>query len=351
MKQKLTQFVRFVTILVPAAVLTFTHSEAGPSCGNSGADPSGPPTTGSPGDGDPFVAYTGNEYRKIDDLRIWGGVGEHQLTWTRWANSRFVGGQNYFGDGHNWRHSYQWEMADAAPSSSGQAQLEIIYPEGYDNIFTQKTPTSTSWTPIKSIEDSLTQSGTNFYLQRKNGFRYHFTKNVAPAGGDYYLMTDFTDAEGNDYVLTYNSANQVTQVTEPGGRFLQINYTTVNLNKVDFTTVASTSGLVVDGVRLEGQWTTVTVTDPTPYRYLRYLSADGGHCDVAEVQFYDTSGNLLSGTPFGVTPPNSPSSGFANAFDGNTSTYVDLSIASGGFCGIDLGPGNATAIGKVMFED
>jgi hypothetical protein len=37
------------------------------------------------------------------------------------------------------------------------------------------------------------------------------------------------------------------------------------------------------------EWLTVTVTDPHAYRWLRYVGPDGGHCDVAEIQFYGTS--------------------------------------------------------------
>lgn len=36
----------------------------------------------------------------------------------------------------------------------------------------------------------------------------------------------------------------------------------------------------------EGGFTTVTITNNTPFRYVRYLSPDGGSCNVAEVQFY-----------------------------------------------------------------
>ena len=305
---------------------------------------SGPPDNGQNSDGDPFVVYSGNEYRHIPDLKVWGGVGEHQLTWGRWANSRFVAGQNYFGDGHSWRHDYQWEMADAAPSASGAAQLEIIYPEGKDNTFTQNSTTPTTWNPPASINDTLYQSGNDYYLQRKNGFRYHFQKNVDMSGADYYLMTDFTDSHLNDYTLTYNSAHEVTQITEPGGRYIQVNYTNVSLNKVDFTTFAT-----VETVPPANQYTEITVTDTHAYRYLRYLGPDNGFCDVAEIQFYDTNGNLLTGTPFGTSPPWAPGSEYDKAFDGNTSTFFDYSQSGGGFTGIDLGPGNTAVIGKIRF--
>lgn len=35
-----------------------------------------------------------------------------------------------------------------------------------------------------------------------------------------------------------------------------------------------------------GQWVEVTISPTTPYRFLRYLSPDGGYCNVAEIEFY-----------------------------------------------------------------
>lgn len=343
-----TTTMKNLCLSLTALLLWMTYAtaplQAGQACANGASNTAGPPGPGQDSGGDPFMVYSGNEYRHIPDLQIWGGVGEQQLVWGRWANSRFVSGQNYFGDGHNWRHEYQWEMADAAPASSGAAQLEIVYPEGQDNTFTQNSTTPTTWNARTAIEDTLYQSGTDFYLQRKNGFRYHFQKYLDGTGADYYLMTDFTDSKQNDYTLTYNSAHEVTQITEPGGRYLQVNYSNVNLNKVDFTTFAT-----VRTVPPAYVYTEITVTDPHAYRYLRYLSPDDGFGNVEEVEFYDTNGNKLSGTPFGTSPPWASGRDFTKVFDGNTSTFFDYAQPSGGYAGIDLGPGNTAVISKVRF--
>jgi YD repeat-containing protein len=338
----------FLLIITGMGVLGLENTarasnNTGQPCGNHAVNsPAAHNTDNQDQEGDPFNPYTGNEYRSIPDLKVWGGVGEHQLSFTRFANSRFVGGAQYFGDGHSWRHNYQWDIADAA-SDGGSPQIEIIAPEGSDTIFTQST-TPSIWVPPTSTTETLTQSGSDFYLQRKNGFRYHIVKTVNGDGSDYYLMADFTDTQGNDYVLTYNAAHEVVQVTEPGGRFLQINYTTVNLNKVDFNTLATIATQPANAT-----YTTVVVTDPTAYRYLRYIGPDGGHNDVGEVQFYDTNGNLITGTPFGTSPAYSSGHEFGKAFDGNTSTYVDDSHTSGGFCGIDLGAGHSAVVGSIRY--
>ena len=99
------------------------------ACGNSnpdgtaGDDPSAP-------DGDPVDTYTGNENRRLDDLALWGGVGQHRLTWTRWANSRATSGALLLGWGHNWRHGYQWDISDTTADTNGQARLVVIHPDG-----------------------------------------------------------------------------------------------------------------------------------------------------------------------------------------------------------------------------
>jgi len=36
-------------------------------------------------------------------------------------------------------------------------------------------------------------------------------------------------------------------------------------------------------------WVLVTITDPTPYRYIRYLGPDGTYCDIAEMEFYHSA--------------------------------------------------------------
>lgn len=52
-------------------------------------------------------------------------------------------------------------------------------------------------------------------------------------------------------------------------------------------------------------WHQLTVTDPTKYRWLRYVGADGGYCNVAEVQFYTApqeAGQLAVTAPATVRP-------------------------------------------------
>ena len=99
------------------------------ACGVSGSCPDCPPIgqggTGAGGAGpqvaygmlagaNPFAANGGNVHRAITDLQVWGGVGQHALAWTRHAHSRSnPTSRETFGQAHNWRHGYQWQMASA----------------------------------------------------------------------------------------------------------------------------------------------------------------------------------------------------------------------------------------------
>ena len=93
--QTITRSSKFHAIAGVLFILS-TSSMWGQVCGNS--DNNGPGGDGGQGGGqpiagDPFVPYTGNEFRHIKDLQVWGGVGECQLSWDRWSNSRLTPGQ------------------------------------------------------------------------------------------------------------------------------------------------------------------------------------------------------------------------------------------------------------------
>jgi hypothetical protein len=52
-------------------------------------------------------------------------------------------------------------------------------------------------------------------------------------------------------------------------------------------------------------WYQLTVTDPTPYRWLRYVGPDNGFCNVAEIQFYTapaTAGQVAVSAPATLRP-------------------------------------------------
>jgi hypothetical protein len=57
----------------------------------------------------------------------------------------------------------------------------------------------------------------------------------------------------------------------------------------------------------------------------------------------------LSGSAFGSTPFFSSTSGFTNAFDGNTATFYDFANANSGMVGLDLGATNTKKLTRIRF--
>lgn len=226
----------FISKLIIILVLLYTnisvYAQGATPCGNNhkrGRDPE--PNTCKKA-GDPFDPYTGNEHREVKDLEIWGGVGEMPLVWTRYGNSRVGNFKLTFGAAHYWNHNFQYSMYDAGLSSQHQKEVVIHFPEGGSNVFAESKRNPGLWLSTPGIDNRLFQEGSNFYLQKPNGFRYRFEKLIDNSGGVYYQLQDFRDSYQNLYVLTYDSPQYLKRVTEPGGRYFDIIYDTINLVKV-----------------------------------------------------------------------------------------------------------------------
>ena len=82
------------------------------------------------------------------------------------------------------------------------------------------------------------------------------------------------------------------------------------------------------------------------YRYVRYFSPAKGHCNVAELEFYDENGNILRGIPIGTSTID-PMISFDKVFDGDISTYFDTEAPDNGWVGLDLG--EPSVISKIRF--
>ncbi len=319
--------------------LTPGYSAEQQPCGNDATPTGESPDTSTD---DPVNINTGNDFRTNHDLKVYGGVGEHALEFTRYYNSRTTDGANNFCV-TGMRHGYQWEMGDAGVNSSNQALMTIVYPDGASHTFTQTT--ATKWASGPKVTDTMTQQGNAFTLQRANGWKYNFSKMTdSVSGGVYYQMSHFKDSQQNTYNFAYDAGNRVVQVLEPAGRSLQMSYQNLPATKNDFTNLAT-----ITSNPANNQWTEVTVTDTGRYRFLRYKGPHNSNGNVAEVQFFAVGSTTpLTGVAFGSSPASSVGKEYDKAFDGNTATFVDSSDGNG-YAGIDLGAGNAQQIGKIRF--
>jgi RHS repeat-associated protein len=188
-----------------------------------------------------FDAFTGNQYREVMDLEVWGSVGDRPLVWMRYGNSRFGFAKNPYGSAHFWTSSYIYSMTDKGLSQNGQPRLEIRHPDGARVMFTQSTTDPSLWLPPPAVGQRLHQNGNNFFLQTAGGYRYRFEKLTTTSGSTFYRLQDFKDPSQNLYTLTYGSDNRLVRITEPAGRYLHITYSVINKEKV-ITKVQSSDG-------------------------------------------------------------------------------------------------------------
>lgn len=83
------------------------------------------------------------------------------------------------------------------------------------------------------------------------------------------------------------------------------------------------------------------------YRYLRYRGPEGGHCNVAEVRFYEAD-EMLKGEAIGTVEAQYDfSHDYTKAVDGDPYTSFDYPEPSGGWAGLDLGI--AHKVDKIVF--
>ena len=99
------------------------------------------------------------------------------------------------------------------------------------------------------------------------------------------------------------------------------------VNYTDLVTVTQTPP--------DGQWSQMPVSNPTAFRFLRYLAPMNAYGNVSEIAFYNGS-TQLTGTGFGTSGSwHSQGNDFTKALDGNTSTFFDApDPGNGDFVGI-----------------
>jgi RHS repeat-associated protein len=266
--------------------LAVTVSSYGTRCGNNAQDGVAGSTDCDSAGVNLFDPYTGNVRREINDLELFFGVGETRLKWVRYGNSRSTNPKTPFGEAHNWRHEYEYEMADAGTNEKGQAQLTIRYPDGSEILFTQNKTFPDLWLPPPGIGQRLFQNATAFTLQMSNGFRYRFEQLTDSSGFTFFQLQQFLDSQQNVFELSYEPAGlrRLVKVFEPARRFLSITYGTVGDVPV-ITEVSTSDGRSVtynydvfnDGTATFVRLTGATYRDGTRSTYEYSQAEPGAH--------------------------------------------------------------------------
>ncbi|MDR0698836.1 MAG: discoidin domain-containing protein [Tannerella sp.] len=85
-------------------------------------------------------------------------------------------------------------------------------------------------------------------------------------------------------------------------------------------------------------FSTAKIRNTGRFRYVRYVSPEKSHCNVAEIVFYNDKGEKLGGKPIGTPGSNNNSNRtFDKALDGNISTFYDAMLPNDSWMGLDLG--------------
>ena len=179
-----------------------------------------------------YDIFTGNAKRFITDLSVTGAVGAFPLKWTRVLNTR-GGMAGPLGQGGQWAHSYQWGLAlYRLPSGYAGSQYEgpaghINYPDGRTvDLQTQDNVNYDPVKPYEGVDRVQPAGGGNYDLLLHEGGIVHFTHPAGSTSGGDLRATSIEDSNRQTTVLVYDAAGRLSTVTEPAGRYLQINWTT-----------------------------------------------------------------------------------------------------------------------------
>lgn len=119
-----------------------------------------------------------------------------------------------------------------------------------------------------------------------------------------------------------------------GGRFTGSNASATT----DFVEFAK-----ITEVPAEGEWTELTVAEPTAYRFIKYEGPPGSHGAVAEIEFR-AGDRVLTGEPFGTAgAKDDGDTTFPKALDGSTETFYAGKEPNNQYVGLDLGPESQVA--------
>jgi YD repeat-containing protein len=181
---------------------------------------------------------TGNATRQITDLSL-PSVGAYPLAFTRISNSRATLGYAPFSYSGSWEHSYDWVVIYNITNTQKPSSYEIIFPDGRDETFTSSgAPTS------KGIRETVIPLNTTtmlFYLVLPDGGKVEFSTTRLPWVPGYYeyysIVTALIDPYGQRTAIAYDGNGNINQITEPGGRYIQLSYVTLsNHDYVDHIT-------------------------------------------------------------------------------------------------------------------
>src|SRR6202162_4655453 len=145
-----------------------------------------------------YDPYTGNGHRQIDEIVVPGSVGAYPLKWTRYWNSHITW-QDNFPTGAAWKFSYidykYWTVGDQTGYNMPDGRVINIGPND-----------------IYGVEEFFDSTG----LRLPDG------GTVTANNGNGQVIDPYGQAL--TISTTGTGSSTVTTISEPGGRYLQVNY-------------------------------------------------------------------------------------------------------------------------------
>src|SRR5256885_2232386 len=291
------------TLLCLILLAVLAGASVGTVCADGTNNPPGPTGeyNGSVTTAGSYDPYTGNGKRIITDLSVTGAVGAYPLKWTRVLNTR-GGSSGAFGQGGQWAHSYQWGLWLRRSNPSGYTDIDydgpdggIDYPDGrtvalQSQDFVHYDPLIPFEGADRVVPNTTTLGGYDLLL--RDGGQVHFEA-ISTTPERYDLRASFIkDPSGQVTLLEYDGSGRLVKVTEPGGRFLQLNWITYseflsyprpgswsNINVISSVQAYSAPGNLVETVN----YTYTPETVHTQFSYITWYNltrvdyADGAH--------------------------------------------------------------------------
>jgi RHS repeat-associated protein len=169
-----------------------------------------------------YDPYTGNARRVIDDIIVPGTVGAYPLKWTRYYNSRDPDIGNSLGIG--WRHSYMW-------SEDYYGGDIVHFPDGREVDFNEATGIAERLPQVGQL--ILSDGGQVIFepvaynLPSGQYVRYRVARIIDPYGLATTISYDTVGTDGNG-----NDIYRISRITEPGGRYLLLNYSATDGSQI-----------------------------------------------------------------------------------------------------------------------
>jgi RHS repeat-associated protein len=148
-----------------------------------------------------------NARREVDDIVVPGAIGKYGLKMTRYYNSRRTTYGGMMGPG--WTHEYMWV--------SGNDKIEHPGGDAWDSHCTG------DWGlpgPLGVSEWPITSNGSPAFRLADGG-------TVVFENPNFGVATKIIDPYGQVTTITLDGAGKITQVIEPGGRYLKFIYSSV----------------------------------------------------------------------------------------------------------------------------